>query len=66
MLLVVEEGRQDRDRRSSTSLFNQIRFTTIAGIWVASYPGSRLIKCVGEEESLVSTALRFKPDPRHS
>ena len=33
---------------------------------LASYPGSRLIKCVGEEESLVSTALRFKPDPRHS
>ena len=33
---------------------------------VASYPGSRLIKCVGEEESLVSTALRFKQDPRHS
>ena len=33
---------------------------------LASYPGSRLIKCVGEEESLVSTALRFKPDPRLS
>ena len=30
------------------------------------YPGSRLMKCVGEEESLVSTALRFKLDPRHS
>ena len=29
-------------------------------------PGSQLIKCVGEEESLVTTALRFKPDPRHS
>ena len=25
-----------------------------------------LAKCVGEEESLVSTALRFTPDPRHS
>ena len=33
---------------------------------VASYPGSRLIKCVGEEGSLVSTALRFKRDPRYS
>ena len=32
---------------------------------VASYPGSQLIKCVGEEESLVSTAflgLRFSPN----
>ena len=34
---------------------------------LASYPGSQLIKYIGEEEeSLVSTALRFKPDPRHS
>ena len=33
---------------------------------LASYPGSRLIKCIGEEESLVSTALQFKLDPRHS
>ena len=33
---------------------------------LASYPGSQLIKYVGEEESLVSTALRFKLDPRHS
>ena len=33
---------------------------------VASYPGSQLIKCVGEEKSLVSTALRFKRDSRHS
>ena len=33
---------------------------------LASSPGSRLIKCMGEEESLVSTALWFKLDPRHS
>ena len=33
---------------------------------IASYPGSRLLKCVGEEESLVSTSLQFKLDPRHS
>ena len=33
---------------------------------IASYPGSRLLKCVDEEESLVSTALWFKLDPRHS
>ena len=28
--------------------------------------GSQLIKCVGEEESLVSTALHFKLDPKYS
>ena len=33
---------------------------------LASYPGSQLIKCIGEEESLLSTALRFRLDPRHS
>ena len=33
MFLEVEEGGQDRDGRSSNSLFNQIhRFTTKAGI----------------------------------
>ena len=33
---------------------------------LASFPGARLIKCVGAEESLVSTVLRFISHPRHS
>ena len=47
--------------RCDLVLFYEVHTTSIA-----SYPGSRFIKCVGEEESLVSTALRFKTDHRHS